>query len=361
MDTPVTTNQITRYRAAGDRRVRRFAPNVHRVVVTLPSVNEAAGRVIRVWSRGRVFPLCTAVVLAGIVIALRLLSLRWFNALRDDTYLLIGIAVLAVGAAFGRKLTLTTDKLTMRQFNGAKSVDLANIVLIVRARPGILRPPFLQPVWIKLASGNWRRSKALGWFKDEGIEVIKQAVRAAGGHLERDEPVPARFGPSALTDPGPVLRTWSKGRFTPTLAALVAAGVLGMAISRDFRWAAEDARFGLAYHYSPTPFEIIPALALVAALVTAAGRKLTLTKNSLVVRKMFGLHRIVIPLDDVVTVHQRSPSRGAPGPWQPVFVELTDGTTISTKSMGAIAGPGVAAVEEAVANAGGRLELARRR
>ena len=312
------------------------------------------------WTRGRVFPLCTAVVLAGVVVALRLLSPHWFNALRDDAYILIGIAVIAVAAAFGRKLTLTTDKLTMRQFNGTKSVDLKNIVLVVRARPGVLRPPFLQPVWIKLASGNWRRSKALGWFKDEDIETIKQAVRAAGGHLERDEPVPARFGPSPLTDPGPVLQTWSKGRFTPALAALVALVALGMGISRDVRWATQDARFNLPYHYSPSLMEILPVLVLVAALLTAAGRKLTLTRNTLVVRKMFGLHRIVIPLTDIVSVTRRPPSRGAPGPWQPVFVEISNGTTISTKSMGANAGPGVAAVKQAVMDVGGKLEAARR-
>jgi hypothetical protein len=307
-----------------------------------------------------VFPLLTAVVLVGVVVALRLLSPHWFTALRDDAYLLIGIAVIAVAAAFGRKLTLTTDELLMRQFNGTKSVQLENVVLVVRARPGVLRPPFLQPVWVKLASGNWRRSKALGWFKDESIEIIKQAVRTAGGHLERDEPVPARFGPSPLTDPGPVLQTWTKGRFTPTLAALVAAADLGMVIARDVRWAAQDAQFHMVYHYSPSLAEIVPAVVLVAALLTAAGRKLTLTENTLVVRKMFGLHRIVIALNDVVSVRQRRPSRGAPGPWQPVFVELTNGTTISTKSMGAIAGPGVAAVEQAVTAVGGKLETARR-
>lgn len=327
---------------------------------TLPSVSDGAGQVIRAWTRGRAFPLLTAVVLVGVVVALRLVSPHWFNALRDDVYILIGIAVIAVAAAFGRKLTLTTSKLTMRQFNGAKSVDLKNIVLVVRARPGVLRPPFLQPVWIKLASGNWRRSKALGWFKHEGIEIIKQAVRSAGGQLERDEPVPARFGPSPLTDPGPVLQTWTKGRFTPTLAALVALVALGMGISRDVRWATEDARFNLPYHYSPSWMDIRPVLVLVAALLTAAGRKLTLTKNTLMVRKMFGLHRIVIALNDIVSVRERPPSRGAPGPWQPVFIEITNGTTISTKSLGANAGPGVAAIKEAVVNVGGKLEAAKR-
>lgn len=328
--------------------------------VTLPSVNQGTEQIIRVWRRGRVYPLCTAVVLVGLVVALWLTSLRWFNALRFDAYILIGIAAIAVLAAFGRKLTLTAETLTMRQFSGAKTVHLENVVLVVRARPGVLRPPFLQPVWIKLASGNWRRSKALGWFKDEGIEIIKQAVRSAGGKLERDEPVPARFGPSPLTDPGPVLQTWTKGRFTPTLAALVAVVALGMAISRDVRWAAQDARFNLPYHYSPSWMEIVPVLVLVAALLTAAGRKLTLTKNTLVVRKMFGLHRIVIALTDIVSVRERPPSRGAPGPWQPVFVEITNGTTISTKSMGANAGPGVAAVKKAVVSVGGKLEAASR-
>jgi hypothetical protein len=106
--------------------------------------------------------------------------------------------------------------------------------------------------------------------------------------------------------------------------------------------------------------EIFPAALLLAALLTAAGRKLTLTKNTVVVRKMFGLHRIVLPLDSIVSVRQRQPSRGAPSPWQPVFLELTNGTTISTKSMGANAGPGVAAVKQAVVDVGGKLEASRR-
>lgn len=323
-------------------------------------MNQGTGQIVRVWRRGRVYPLCTAVVLVGLVVVLWRTSPRLFNALRFDTYILIGIAVIAVLAAFGRKLTLTSETLTMRQFSGAKTVHLENIVLVVRARPGVLRPPFLQPVWIKLASGNWRRSKALGWFKDEGIEIIKQAVRTAGGKLERDDPAPARFGPSALTDPGPVLQTWSKGRFLPLLAALVLAVSLGMLISRDIRFATSDAQIGFHYHYSPSIAEIVNAVLLVVALLTAAGRKLTLTKNTLVVRKLCGFHRIVIALDDIVTVVQRSPSRGAPSPWQPVFVQLTNGTTISTKSMGANAGPGVAVIKQAVTNAGGKLEAARR-
>lgn len=323
-------------------------------------MNQGTGQIIRVWRRGRVYPLCTAVVLVGLVVALWLTSPRWFNALRFDAYILIGIAVIAVSAAFGRKLTLTTDTLTIRRFSGAKPVHLENIVLVVRARPGVLRPPFLQPVWIKPAGGNWRRSKALGWFKDEGIEIIKQAVRAAGGKLERDDPAPVRFGPSAFTDPGPVLQTWSKGRFLPLLAALVLAVSLGIMISTDVRIAITYAQIGFSYRYSPSVAEIVDAVLLVLALLTAAGRKLTLTKNTLVVRKLCGFHRIVIALDDIVTVAQRTPSRGAPSPWQPVLVQLTNGTTISTKSMGADAGPGVAAIKQAVTAAGGKLETARR-
>jgi hypothetical protein len=324
-------------------------------------VSQVTGQIVRVWTRGRVFPLFTAVVLVGLVFALRQASPSWFNALRFDVYIVLVVAVMAIAAAFGRKLTLTTDKLIMRQFNGTKTVSLENVVLVVHARPGVLRPPFLQPVWIKLASGNWRRSKALGWSKDESIEIIKQAVRTAGGHLERDDPTPTRLGPSPLTDPGPVLQTWSKGRFVPLLTALLIATTYGATIVKNLQTAARYARIGFAYHYPFFSFwEVFPAVLLLAALLTAAGRKLTLTKNTLVVRKMFGLHRIVVPLNDVVSVSQRSPSRGAPSPWQPVFVELTNGTTISTKSLGANAASGIAAIKGAAKAAGGRLELTRR-
>jgi hypothetical protein len=284
----------------------------------------------------------------------------WFNALHLDVYLLVAIAVLAVAVALRRRLTLTTEMLTMRQFNHTNSVHLANIALVVRAKPGILRPPFLQPVWIKMGSGYWHRSKALGWFKDEHIEIIKQAVRTAGGELERDDHAPARLGPNPLTDPGPVLQTWAKGRLVPLLTALLLAATLGAIIAQNVREAARYAQGGWAHDYPLTAAELFPAILLVAALLTAAGRKLTLTKNTVVVRKMFGLHRIVLPLNDIVSVRQRTPSRGAPSPWQPVFIEHTNGTTISTKSLGADADAGIAAVKQAVANAGGKLESARR-
>ena len=305
-------------------------------------MNEATGQVIGVWTRGRVFPLCTAVVLVGVVVALRLVSPYWFNALHLDVYLLIGIAVIAVAVAFGRKLTLTTEHVIMRQLTGTKRVHLSHVVLVVAARPGVLRPAFLQPVWVKLDTNGWRRSKALGWSKDDGMAAIRQAVRAIGGTLERDEPESARLGPGPRTDPGPVLEVWTKGRFLPLLTGLVAVALAGWAV-------------GVTVLAAEIGFGVVAVL----ALLTAAGRKLTLTRNTLVVRKLLGLHRIVIPLDDVVSVRRRAASIGAPSAWQPVFVELTSGRTVSTKSLGAETGAGIAAIEQAVTSAGGRLETAR--
>lgn len=306
-------------------------------------------RVVQVWAKGRAYPLFSAVALVGVVIAVRLVSPYSFNSLIADMVLLVVAAVLCVLVAFTRKLTLTSETLILRQLNGTKTVHLSRIVLVVAARPGILRPPFLQPVWLKLDTDRWRRSKALGWSKDDGIETIKQAVRTIGGTLERDEPQPARFGPSPLTDPGPVLQEWHKGRFLPLVAAFVALALLGLVIGVSARLSAP---FGLG----TLPTEILVAVVFMIALLTATGRKLTLTKNTLIVRKLLGFHRIVIPLYDIVSVRQRAASIGAPSDWQPVFVERSDGATVSTKSLGAEATAGIIAIREAVSAAGGQLE-----
>jgi glucose dehydrogenase len=94
--------------------------------------------------KGRAFSEYAAVVLAGIVVALWLVSPYWFNVLHLDVYILIGIAVIAVTIA-----------------------------------PARFAMPHLRPARGSRCSSNSPTAR-----RGAGVAAVRQAVADAGGKLE---------------------------------------------------------------------------------------------------------------------------------------------------------------------------------
>jgi hypothetical protein len=143
------------------------------------------------WTRGRIFPLCVAVIVVVICVLLFGVGSSWqpgkiAHIVRivgpvDIVLLVVGVA-LPITLALRRKAVLTSETLIVRNLFRTHRLPLRDITAIERQRHTDGRFHWVDAVVLRTSGRKTVETMALGWSYEDAVRVIAVAVGQAGGN-----------------------------------------------------------------------------------------------------------------------------------------------------------------------------------